>query len=311
MIKIMSDSTCDLSEEIIEKYKIGIVPLNIIIDGKSYRDRVDISSDEFYKLLEELDEHPTTSMPSPEEYIKKFEASVEEGYNEILCICMSSGTSGAYQSAVLAKDYYKKNNESSNVEIYVVDSCSMSLGSGWLIMKVGQLLEEGFTFKELIEYCEEYKKNVKHLLCVDDLNNLIKSGRLNNTSAFFGKLLNIKPIMTMQDKRGTIIAKERGRKRVLRYYIEEFKNRVDMDQTNFINVGYTDNIELAENLKKEIYEKTDFKGKIYIMQKGPAVGTHVGSGGLSMFFLEKGNVKDQNLRDKLKQRIKHLKEIIS
>lgn len=84
-----------------------------------------------------------------------------------------------------------------------------------------------------------------------------------------------------------------------------------MDQTNFINVGYTDNIELAENLKKEIYEKTDFKGKIYIMKKGAAVGTHVGLGGLSMFFLEKGNVKDQKLRDKLKQRIKHLKEIIS
>lgn len=310
MIKIMADSTCDLSEEIIERYNIGIAPLNIIIDGKSYKDRINISPNEFYEYLEVMEEHPTTSMPSPDEYIKIFESSKKEGYKEILCICMSSGTSGAYQSAVLAKDYYYSNNESTDIKIHIVDSCSMSLGSGWLIMKAAQLLEEGFTFEELIEFCEEYKKNIKHFLCVDDLDNLIKSGRLSNSSAFIGKILNIKPIMTMKDGKGKIIAKERGLRRVFRYYIEEFENRVDKDQTNFINIGYTDNIKLAEDLKKEIYEKTDFTGEIYIMQKGAAVGTHVGSGGLSMFFLEKGNIVDQNLRDKLKMRIKNLKELI-
>lgn len=307
----MSDSTCDLSEDIIEKYDIGIVPLSVIVDGESYKDRIDISPDEFYKLLEELEEQPTTSMPSPEEYIKLFKENIEKGYEKILCICMSSGTSGSYQSAIIAKDYYYRENGSSDVEIYVVDSCSMSLGSGWLIMKVAQLLEEGFTFQELVEFCEEYKKNVKHFLCVDDLDNLIKSGRLNNASAFLGKLLKIKPIMTMQDKRGIIVANERGRKRVLKYYVDEFNRRVDMEHSNFINIGYTDNIKLAEDLRDLIYAETDFGGKIYIMQKGAAVGTHVGSGGLSMFYMERGNIKDQTLRDKLKARRDQLKTLIN
>lgn len=110
MIKIMADSTCDLSQEIIEKYNIGVAPLNIMINGTTYRDKIDITPDEFFKLLPTLEEIPTTSMPSPEEYLKIIYKAIEDGYNEILCICMSSGTSGAYQSAVLAMNYFFENN---------------------------------------------------------------------------------------------------------------------------------------------------------------------------------------------------------
>ncbi len=139
---------------------------------------------EFFKLLPTLEEIPTTSMPSPEEYLKIMYNVIEDGYDEILCICMSSGTSGAYQSAVLAKNYFFENNPDSSVKIHVVDSLSMSHGSGWLILKSAKLLEAGYSFDELIEFNETYKTRVKHLLCVDDLNNLIKSGRLTNASAF-------------------------------------------------------------------------------------------------------------------------------
>ena len=109
MIKIMADSTCDLSEEIINKYNIGIAPLNIIINGTTYKDRIDITPGEFYKMLPELETLPTTSMPSPEEYLKIIDSAIKEGYTEILCICMSSGTSGSYQSAVLAQQLFYEN----------------------------------------------------------------------------------------------------------------------------------------------------------------------------------------------------------
>lgn len=307
MIKIMADSTCDLSQEFIDKYNIGIAPLNIMIDGTSYRDKIDIQPSEFFELLPSLEDLPTTSMPNPEEYLKIIFDGIEKGYDKFLCICMSSGTSGAYQSAVLARDYFYEDKPDSNIKIHVVDSLSMSHGSGWLIIKSAKLLEEGYSFEELIEFNERHRTNVKHFLCVDDLNNLIKSGRLTNASAFIGKLLRIKPIMSMKKGKGAIVAKERGTNRAINFYVEEFKTRVNRDMTDFIIIGYTSDIGVAERLKEKIVLNTDFDGDIYIMQMGVSVGTHVGLGGLSMFFMEKDKQRDGLLKNELKH-LAHIKE---
>ena len=287
MIKIMADSTCDLSDEVLEKYDISVAPLTINIDGKIYRDRVDIKPSEFYGMMEALPEFPTTGMPSPAEYLKIMKQAVEDGNKEILCICMSSGTSGAYQSAVLAKDYFFEENLESNVKVHVVDSKCMSHGSGWLIMKSAMMREKGASFEEIIAFNENYKKKVKHFLSVADLDHLIKSGRLTNASAFIGKILMLKPIMTMKDGKGAIVGKERGLKRVLKHYTQEFMKRNDKEMTDFIIVGYTSDIKVAENLKAKIQLDTNFTGEIHMMQMGVSVGTHVGLGAISMFFVEK------------------------
>lgn len=287
MIRIMADSTCDLSEEFINRYNIKIAPLNIMIGDRVYRDRIDLSSDEFFVMLPTLEELPSTSMPGPEEYLKIIDQGILEGVTEFLCICMSSGTSASYSSAELAKGYFYERNPDSNVKIHVVDSLSMSHGSGWLIIKSAQLLEQGWSFEELVEFNEKYKIKTKHYLCVDDLNNLIKSGRLTNTSAFIGRLLRVKPIMTMKNSKGAIVAKERGWNKVLKYYVKEFLVRVDLDITNFIIIGYTSDIHIANALKEKMLADTNFSGEIYIMQMGVAVGTHVGLGGVSMYFIEK------------------------
>lgn len=287
MIKLMADSTCDLSQEIVEKYNIGIAPLRIFIEGKTYRDKIDITADEFFKLLPNLQELPTTSMPNPEDYLTIIYQAMEEGYTEFLCICMSSGTSGSYQSAVLARDYFYEHNPDTEIKIYVLDSLSMSHGSGWLLLKSAKLIEQGYSFEELITFNEQHKTRVKHFLCVDDLNNLIKSGRLTNAGAFLGKLLKIKPIMSMKNGKGAIVAKERGTNKALKFYVEEFKRRNQEDLTDFIIIGYSSDLSLAETLKIKILAETDFSGDIYIMQMGTAVGTHVGLGGVSMFFMEK------------------------
>jgi DegV family protein with EDD domain len=287
LIKIMADSTCDLSQEILDKYNIGVAPLNIEIGGRTYKDKIDITPERFYELLPTLQELPSTSMPSPEEYLSIINEAISEGYDEFLIICMSSGTSGSYQSAEIAREYFYDRNPGSEIRIHVVDSLSMSHGSGWLIMKTAQLLMEGYDFDQLVDFNEKNKKRVKHFLCVDDLNNLIKSGRLTNASAFIGKLLRVKPIMTMKKSKGAIVAKERGWNKVLRYYVNEFLKRVDREKTNFIIIGYTSDIHIANALRDKIETDTDFDGDIYIMQMGVAVGTHVGLGGLSMFFMEK------------------------
>ncbi len=287
MIKIMADSTCDLSNEILEKYDISLAPLTINIEGKIYKDRVDIKPDYFYEIMEELSEYPTTGMPSPLEYLDIINNAVKDGQQEVLCICMSSGTSGAYQSAVIAKDYFYEENPNSSVKIHVVDSKSMSHGSGWLIMKSAMMREQGASFEEIIEFNENQKTKVKHFLSVDDLDHLIKSGRLTNASAFIGKILMLKPIMTMKNGKGAIVAKERGRKKVLHHYVKEFTKRINREITDFVIIGYTSDITVAEDLKAKIQLETDFTGEIYIMQMGVSVGTHVGLGAISMFFMEK------------------------
>lgn len=299
MIKIIGDSTCDLSKECIEKYDISLASLTINIEGKAYKDRVDIDPDEFYNVIEDLDQYPTTAMPSPSEYLDIINKAIKKGYTEILCICMSSGTSGSYQSAVIAKDYFFEDNPKSNIKIHIVDSKCMSHGSGWLILKSAKLKEKGVTFEELVDFNEAYKINVKHFLSVDDLDHLVKSGRLSNASAFVGKVLRLKPIMSMKKGKGAIVAKERGIKRVLRHYVDEFTKRNNKDITDFIIIGYTSDIKLAENLKHKINKETDFKGDIFIMQMGVAVGTHVGLGAISMFFVEKDHKKDSLLRNEL------------
>ncbi|PKM96293.1 MAG: DegV family protein [Firmicutes bacterium HGW-Firmicutes-1] len=299
-IKLMADSTCDLSIEILEQYEISIAPLIVTIDGQEFRDRMDIETDEFYNKLATYKNPPTTSMPSPESFITCIREADEQGYEVVLCICMSSGTSGSYQGAVLAKDLYYEKYPESKIRYEVIDSVAMSHGSGWLIMKCAMLRDKGYTFEQLIEYCQAIKYRIKHYLSVDDLDNLIRSGRLSNTSAMIGKMLSIKPIMSMKNTKGAIIAKKRGYKQVLNYYIEEFIKRVDYDQTNFVIIGYTSDMHKAENLKAKFITETGFKGDIFIMQMGVAVGTHVGLGGLSMFFVEKAH----------EDFIHHVKEII-
>ena len=287
MTKIMADSTCDLSDEILKMYNISLAPLTINIGDKIYKDRVDIQPDEFYGMLEALPEFPTTGMPSPSKYLQIIKEAVESGHKEILCICMSSGTSGAYQSAIIAKDYFFEENPDSDVKIHVVDSKSMSHGSGWLILKSAMMREQGASFEELVAFNENYKKKIKHFLSVDDLDHLLKSGRLTNASAFIGKILRLKPIMSMKNGKGAIVAKERGLKNVLNQYTQEFIKRNDPEMTDFIIIGYTSDIKVAENLKAKLQLDTDFSGDIHIMQMGVSVGTHVGLGAISMFFMEK------------------------
>ena len=293
MIKILADSTCDLSNTVLELYDISLAPLTINIDGKIYKDRVDIEPNDFYEMMEGLSEFPTTGTPSPTEYLEIMIKAVKDGFKEVLCICMSSGTSGAYQSAVVAKDYFYEGNPDSTVKIHVVDSKCMSHGSGWLVMKSAMMREQGVSFEEIVEFNENCKTNVKHFLSVDDLNHLIKSGRLTNASAFIGKILNLKPIMSMRNGKGAIVAKERGSKRVLKHYVHEFIKRNDKEITEFVIIGYTSNIKIAETLKEKIEIETDFSGDIYIMQMGVSVGTHVGLGAISMFFVEKRDNQDK------------------
>ena len=311
MIKIFADSTCDLSQEVVDKYDIGIAPLSISIEGKTYKDKIDLTPDDFYAIIDKIDKPPTTAMPAPTEFLAIMEEAYAKGVKEFLCITMSSGTSGSYQSAEIAKTMFLEEHTEPEVKVHVVDSKSMSHGSGWLIMKSAMLRDRGMTFEDLVDFNEAFKKHVKHFLSVDDLDNLIRSRRLTNASAFIGKLLKIKPIMSMRDGKGAIVAKERGRKKVMTHYVEAFKNRNHAVMNDFIIIGYTSDKSVALNLKNKIVDEVEYKGDIYIMQMGVAVGTHVGLGGLSLFFMEKDRKHDGLLVNEMNSLMKKKNEVMA
>lgn len=287
MIRLIADSTCNLTSDIIKKYNILIAPLTITINGKTFVDYEEITPQELYDQLPSLAQLPTTAAPSPSLFMEMFTKDVEAGIKEFIIITMSSGTSASYQSAEVAKETYLGETTKKDVRIHVVDSTCMSHGSGYLVMKTGDMIVAGATFDELVEFNETYKTRVKHYLSVGDMDNLVKSGRLSHTSAIIGKMLKVEPIMTMKKGRGTICGKVRGRKKVLRYYVDEFIKRVDKDMTDFIILGYTSDITYAQALEALLKAESDYEGKVYIMQMGATVGTHVGLGGVSMYYIEK------------------------
>lgn len=286
-MKLLADSTCDISQDVLTSYSIDLIPLTVTIEGTDYQDRIDITTDSYFQKLQAGSEQASTGAPSPRLYADVFQKAVEDGHNEILCICMSSGTSASYQSGELGKTQFLEENPELDVKIHILDSKSMSHGSGWLLMKSAQMRDNGYSFEDIVQYVESHKTKVKHYLSVDDLSHLIRSGRISGASAVIGKLLNIKPIMSMKDGKGAVVAKERGRNRVFKHYIEEFSKRNDTEQTNFVLIGYTTDRQVALDLQDKLRTETTFTGDIYIMQMGVAVATHVGPGGLSLFFMEK------------------------
>ncbi len=300
MIKLITDSTCDLSDEVLKAHHIAMVPLYVTLGEKTFKDRVDIQPDDFYKVIEK-EANIKTANPSPEDFLKAFEEGEGQGAGAMICINMSSGTSGAYQAAVLGRELFFEKHPGSGVRIRVIDSISMSHGTGWLVLKAARLLEEGAGYEDVIDFIEMYKGHMKHYLSVDDLDHLIRSGRLTNASAFIGKMLKLKPIMTMKNTKGAIVAKERGRKKVLGHYVREFLARVDRDITDFVIIGYTSDRMVAENLKEKLLSETDFSGEILIMQMGVSVGAHVGLGGIAFYFVEKGHQPDGIMINEYKQ----------
>jgi len=287
MIRIIADSSCNLPNEVLQRYNVSIVPLTITIGGETYIDYEEITPEELYEKLPSLSDLPTTAAPNPEAFINLFIQESNNGVKDIIVITLSSGASATYQSAAIAKDMFLKETDNKNIRIHVVDSLCISHGSGYLIIKTGELINSGAPFEEIVDFLETYKTRVKHFLSVGDMDNLLKSGRLSHTSAIIGKMLHVEPIMTMKNGKGTICGKVRGRKKVIKYYVDEFVKRIDKEMTDFVIIGYTSDISYAQNLKDSLITETDFDGNIYVWQIGATVGTHVGLGGVSMFFIEK------------------------
>lgn len=203
-IALVTDSSCDLDPEIVKEHNIEVIPLRIIYNGIEYRDGVDITAQEVYDRLE--NEIPTTSMPSPGDVLNKFNELKEKGFTHIIAITLSSGLSGTYDMfQLISKDV-------SDVVIDVIDSRTLSMVLGFIVMEASRLIKNNTPYSELIDKINEIKTKAKGFFVLDTLEYLRRGGRIGLVASTIGNLLNIKPIITTNaDGKYCTFAKVRGR----------------------------------------------------------------------------------------------------
>ncbi|MDF2546297.1 MAG: hypothetical protein K0R93_1195 [Anaerosolibacter sp.] len=277
MIRIVADSVSDIPQNLIDDLEIEVLPLTVNFEHKSYRDGVDLSAEEFFKLLGESPKLPTTSQVTPGEFLKVFEEITSRG-DEVIAILMSSELSGTYNSAITAK------NMLGNTAIDVIDSQGVTLGYGLLVIEGARMAKNGYTRKEIIDRITYMQEKIEYKFVVDTLENLYKGGRLNAAEAFMGKLLNIKPILTMKEGKLVPEEKVRGRKKAIKWLLDWIKShQIDLSNQT-IGVNHSNDEAYALELINAIHENFDVK-EVILSKTGCVVGTHAGPGAVAIYFL--------------------------
>lgn len=278
MIRILVDSSSDYRlEELLQK-DIALVPISITIAGKDYADGIDLERSDFYRLLEETGEFPKTAQPSPQEFFNIFQDVKEKG-DEIVCLLLSSGLSGTYQSAVLAKDMadYDK--------IYLIDTLTATCSIKVLADYACKLRSEGACAAEIADRMEALKARVKVVAALDTLEYLSRGGRISKTAAAIGDMANLKPIITVtEDGKVAMIGKCLGKNKAI-CYIKKHLQGLSLDESFPIYSIYsygTDNCEIFE--EKMVQEGFCVDDRLQI---GATIGAHIGPEAFGIIFVTK------------------------
>jgi len=278
MIRILLDSSADFSAEEAKMRNMELVPINITMNGKNYLDGVDITKDEFYDLLTSTEEFPMTAQPSPQEFLDIFEDAKEKG-DQIIYLSLSSGLSGTFQSATLAK------NMAEYDEIYLVDTLSATRAIRLMAEYACKLREEGKDAATIAAELEDFRSRVVVYAAVDTLEYLYKGGRLSKAAAAVGELANLKPIITVtQEGKMAVPGKALGRNKALSTLVKMVTEK-DIDTTfpiySLYAVGEENTEKLEQKLGKEGVRVTKR------LQIGSTIGCHIGPGAYGVIFVTK------------------------
>ena len=276
MIRIVTDSTCDLTEELIREHDLTVIPLNVIIEGKTYADGVELSKREFYEKMDHSKDLPSTAQASPALFHSEFQQILDQG-DDVYYVGLSSTFSGTIQSARIGRDMLE---EPERVTIF--DTLTVSLAQGSLALEASKLAHEGKSAEEITVHLNELRQRQHIIFTPGGLDNLKKSGRINNLSFLFGSLLNIKPIFQI-DTTGVVhvFDKVRGKKNatlaLLRYLLE---NKPDDNQE--LALLHTSEPDIVASFKA-LLEEYGFT-KMRMFELSGVIGAHVGRGTYGVMF---------------------------
>ncbi|MCI6693308.1 MAG: DegV family protein [Clostridium sp.] len=280
---LFTDSCCDLPISFVNENNIQVMPIIVNINGEDIPDDLgkSISHKDFYSLIRN-GKLPKTSQVNVDTFERNFKKYVREGYS-IIYIGFSSALSGCVNSARLAKEIIDE--EIKDADITIVDTKSASMGLGLLVYYAANMLKEGKSKEDIVNWLENNKLKVNHWFTVDDLNHLKRGGRVSSTVAIVGTMLSIKPIMHVDNEGRLIpISKVKGRKKAIKVLCDKLKEKIVDSENQTVFISHGDCIQEAENLKGLILSEVKVK-EIIINNIGPAVGSHSGPGTLALFFI--------------------------
>ncbi len=278
-MRIFADSACDLPKEFYKTNPVTLIPLRVQIEEAEYLDVETIESKEVFAAIR-LGKLPKTSQASPEQFFSLFEELAKSG-EEGLYIAFSSELSGTHNTAVMIHDQVKE--EYPDFNLTIIDSKCASLGYGLLIKEADRLHKAGEPLERIEEIIRFKAAHMESLVTVEDLDYMARGGRLSKSSAFIGGLLNIKPIIHMEDGKLVPIEKLRGRKKLNKRILELMEERGERLHEQTIAISHGDDEAYALEMKAMI-EETFHPKNVEIYMIGSAIGSHTGPGTLAIFF---------------------------
>ena len=270
-IKIITDGSCDLSHEVLNKFNINVVPLGVSFGEEHYTAGVDIDNKEFYAKMKESKELPKTFCPSPENFCKEYQCEEDK----IIVIALSSKLSGTYNSASLARDLYL--SEHKEKDIRVIDSMTGSIGAGLLLIKAANMISEGKDIDEIVEAIENLKEKISFYGTLETLENAIKGGRINPLAGKIIGALNFKAIVQIKDGVVKPIDKARGESNSIKKVANYITSSIEDTKDKILCLMHANCPEKAHKLLS-IIEKTHKFDEVYISEVGPVMGTYTSEG---------------------------------
>lgn len=266
---IITDSTSDLPLDFVEENKIHIVPLNIHLQDSLYKDGVDIQPSELYYRLRTEDIFPQTSQPSAGEFMEIYQTLKPD--DEVLVLCLSSELSGTYQSAEMARDMAA---EEVDAEIHVVDSRSVSLGLGMQVIHAQKCFAEGKDMAQTLSELAEIRRRMRLIFAVDTLEYLARGGRISQLSKRLGNLLQLKPVLHLEEGRIEVLDKVRTRSKAVQRILEIFYK--EASQAQQVVILHIDAPTEGQQLAQKVQEY--YHGPLLLAQCGAVIGSHAGPG---------------------------------
>ena len=281
MVRILSDSTCDLSKGLLEKYNIAIVPLHIILGEKDYKDGIDITVDEIYEWADANNATPKTSAVSPEEAMDALRPLLENEGDEVVCFTISESMSSTYSVMNIAVDALEAEDR-----VYCINSQNLSTGIGLMVIEAAIMAQEGKSAKEIVEHIMELRPMVRSSFVVDTLTYLHRGGRCSSVAAMAGGMLKLHPRIAVDDGKMDAGKKYRGKmSKVVLEYVKDMEEELLKAKPERVFITHSGcDQEIIDQVYSYLQQLNVFK-EIIITRAGSVISSHCGPGTLGVLFI--------------------------
>ena len=273
-VQIVTDSSCDLPEDLITQFGIGIVPLKIRFGQTEFVDRLELTTDQFWEKCRETDELPSTAAPAPGAFIAEFQRAADEGASGVVAIVLSGELSATIEAAQQAAREVE-----GNIDVRVVDSRTVTLGLGAVVVAAAQAAKSGATVDEVADIAADSASRTHVHAALDTLENLRKGGRIGAAGSLLGSMLSIKPLIEVRDGVVEPVGKQRTRTKALGYLVKVVEEHAQQIESIYVTHAACDDVDSFVKRIQSLVQTDVLVGQI-----GPVVGAHAGIGTIGVAF---------------------------